>query len=77
MATEYQARTFDTGSGAIFLFVQDAIFGNRSAHTIYVAGANGVADVEAEIARILAEADDHAQVIHDRMVAAGWKANGN
>jgi hypothetical protein len=33
--------------------------------------------VEAEIARILAEADANAQLIHDRMVAAGWKANGN
>jgi hypothetical protein len=77
MASEYQARSFDTGHGAIFVFVQDAVFGNRSAHTIYVAGANGVADVDSEVIRILAEADANAQVIHDRMVAAGWKADGN
>jgi hypothetical protein len=77
MASEYQARRFDTGSGAIFLFVQDGVFGNRSAHTIYVAGPAGVADVDSEVIRILGEADSNAQVIHDRMVAAGWKADGN
>lgn len=73
MAT-IQAKTFDIAHGAVFLDVQDAILGNVTKHTLYVALTP---DVDASIAQILTDADANAHTIKNGMIAAGWVPNGN
>ena len=63
------SRTFDLDHGAVFLGIKDS-FGKESFHTLYVAGAD---DIEAEIAKRIAEVEEQAQTIRSRMTAAGWK----
>lgn len=69
-------KTFDTAHGAIIVRVQDEVpgIGNVTVHTLYL---NGTPDVNAAIAQIETDADTNAQVIHDKLVAAGWTPNGN
>lgn len=68
MATE-TSRTFDLDHGAVFLGIKDS-FGKESFHTLYVAG---VQDIDAEIAKRIAEVEEQSTVIRTRMEAAGWK----
>lgn len=70
MATE-QSRTFDHDAARVQVVIADN-YGKRSFHTIYVAGAAGVPDVDAEVARLCAATDAEQAVIRARMVAAGW-----
>jgi hypothetical protein len=63
------SRTFDTGRGAVVVHIEDQ-HGNVSMHTMYLAQ---VADVGAAVARTLTDTDTHAAVIHERLLAAGWK----
>ncbi len=70
MAAEL-SRTFDHDAAAIHVVVADE-YGKQSFHTLYVAGAAGVADVDAAIAQILTDTDTQAAVIRARMIAAGW-----
>lgn len=68
MATEI-SRTFDRGRGMVTIAVKDS-FGEVSSHAIYVAK---VPDVDARIAQLLTDTETQAEVIHERLVAAGWK----
>lgn len=68
MATEV-SRTFDRAHGAVYLVVEDN-YGVKGNHTIYVAM---VPDVEARIAEIMTTVDSDAAVIHEKLLAAGWK----
>lgn len=63
------SKTFDTAHGAVFLNVKDAVLGNISVHTIYVAGLQ---DVQAAIDKALADVDAQAQAIKSGLEAAGW-----
>jgi hypothetical protein len=63
------SRTFDTKRGAVVLGIEDQ-FGSQSFHTIYVAG---VPDFDARVAKLLADTDTQAAVIHAGLTAAGWK----
>lgn len=62
------SKTVDTSQGAVFLRVKDAIFGNETNHTIYVAL---VPDVNAKIAQICSDADQNATAIHANLSASG------
>jgi uncharacterized protein (DUF1800 family) len=70
MATEV-SRTFDRDAAAVHVVVEDN-YHKQSHHTLYVAGASGVADVDAAIAQILTDTDTQAALIRSRMIAAGW-----
>ena len=67
MASE-QSRTFDLQHGAVVVNVLDS-FQNVSVHTLYL---NGVADVDAAVAKILVDTEAQAQLIRARLLAAGW-----
>lgn len=68
------SKTFDTAHGSVFLEVKDVHLGNITKHTLYVANTP---DVNAAIDQILADADTNAQIVKDKMIAAGWQPNGN
>jgi len=70
MATEV-SRTFDHDRAAVHVVVADN-YQKQSFHTLYVAGAAGVANVDAAIAQILTDTDTQAALIRTRMIAAGW-----
>lgn len=68
------SKTFDLPHGAIVIRVQDAL-GVESVHTAYVTGPNPVADVQAWIAKVLADTDAAASALHAAFTAAGWDGN--
>ena len=65
------SRTFDLPHAAVIVKVQDNL-GNLSSHTIYVTGTNGVSNVDAAVASILAATDTAAAAMSAAFTAAGW-----
>lgn len=63
------SKTFDLQHGAVTLQVQDAVLGNVTSHTAYVAG---IPDFAAYLAQLLADVDAQAQTVQTNMIAAGW-----
>lgn len=71
-------KTFDTLHGCIALTVKDAVLGNVSNHTIYVALPDGTPnDVAAAIAQIEATVDAQATAIKNAFTENGWTPGGN
>jgi hypothetical protein len=68
MATE-KYRTFDLHAGAIHVVIENA-HGHESRHTIYVVG---VEDINAHVQQLMADVDSHANLIMNRMKAAGYQ----